>query len=100
MAEASGVPYSGNQLPGSSIVDSILVQDDTELVYHAADDIQLVFDTSIDFFKSMRDIGAGLERHDSITNKNLLRLIRMWDLHDHESVAVTHRIHTLVLKKH
>lgn len=100
MAQASGVAYTGNMLPGASLVDLVLELGNTSLVYHAADDIQLMFDSSIDFFKSMREIGAGLERHDRITNRNLLRLIRMWDMHDRESVIVTHRIHTLVLKKH
>jgi len=99
MADASGVPFTGNLLPGSSIVDSILSFESATLIYHSVDDIQLEFDTSIDFFKSMRDIGAGLERHESIVNKNLLRLIRMWDMHDRESIIVTHRIHTLILKK-
>jgi len=99
MAEVSCVPYTGNKLPGATLVDAVLEDENVSLVYHTAEDIQLEFDSSIDFFKSIRDIGAGLELHDPIANRNLLRLIRMWDMHDREAVTVTHRIHTLVLKK-
>ena len=99
ISEKAGLLYTGNPLPGTSIVDQIVDKTQAALLYYAVEPIQLEYPSSVDFFRSIREIGAGQEKHASEGNRNLLKLTRVWDKLCDGHINVTYMVHTAVLFK-
>lgn len=99
ISEKAGLLYTGNPLPGTSIVDQIVDKTQAELLYYAVEPIQLEYPGSVDFFRSMREIGAGQEKRPIQGKRNLLKLTRVWDKLTDGHINVTYMVHTAVLFK-
>lgn len=97
MAEHSGLSFTGNLLPPGSIVDEIASRVSAQVRYHSVESIELTYPRAIDFFRSIRDIGAGSERASATGPRNLLRLSRVWDRLAGGEVVSTYQVHTAVL---
>jgi len=99
IAQKSGLAYTANQLPAASVADAIEHRTGATLLYHSIEPVELEYPSSVDFFRSMRDIGAGVETDRIEGRRNLLKLIRIWDkLHDGH-IKVTYNVHTAVFHK-
>jgi malonyl-CoA O-methyltransferase len=99
MSDKSGLSFTGNALPGVDVVDRIVEQSGASLLYHAIEPVQLEYPMSVDFFRSMREIGAGVESNKSEGRRNLLKLTRVWDKLTDSQVKVTYMVHTAVFHK-
>jgi malonyl-CoA O-methyltransferase len=99
MSEKSGLAYTGNPLPGAEIVDQIIETSGTTLLYHAVEPTQLEYRSSLEFFRSIREIGAGQEQRRHEGRRNLLKLIRVWDKLSDSHITATYMVHTAVIFK-
>lgn len=101
VCEQSQVAFTGNPLPGPDLVDEILSRSSgAELLYHARESVILHFEGALDFFRSMRDVGAGAEMQSTEERRNLLRIVRLWDRQSPGGVDVTHWVHFAAFRKH
>ncbi len=96
-SESAGLAFTGNILPGADIIDRISARTGADVDYHSVDDIVLEYPSAVDFFRSIRNIGAGIERDVVEGRRNLLRLARVWDGLSDGRIMATYKVHTAVL---
>ncbi len=96
-SDIAGLAFTGNRLPGADVVDRIAFLAGAGVDYHSVDDVVVEYPSALDFFRSIRNIGAGVERDVVDGHRNLLRLIRVWDVLADGRVVVTYKVHTAVL---
>jgi len=99
MSSEVNVIYSGNVLPGREIVDEIQRISKLDVLEYRVENKEIVFDSSLSFFKSIRNIGASTEINPGVGYRNLLHLCREWDKRSPLGISVQHELHYLVLKR-
>jgi malonyl-CoA O-methyltransferase len=99
ISEKTELEFTGNPLPGAKVVDQIEDISGATLLYHAVEPVELEYPSSVDFFRSMRDIGAGVETEQKDGRRNLLKLSRTWDKLTDGHIKVTYYVHTAVFHK-
>ncbi len=96
-SDIAELAFTGNVLPSTEIIDTIAAKTGAEVEYHSIDDVVIEYPSAMDFFRSIRNIGAGVERDVVDGRRNLLRLARVWDGLSDGSVTATYKVHTAVL---
>jgi malonyl-CoA O-methyltransferase len=96
-ADHAGLAFTGNSLPGTQFTDAVASNCSAEIVYHSVDALPINYPSAIDFFRSIRNIGAGTELDAIEGRRNLLRLARVWDGLSDGHITATYHVHTAVL---
>lgn len=99
-ASLSGVPYTANMLPSElQLADEL--ENHGFKVNCTTQWMNQVYPTAIEFFKSMKYIGAGYSRSKTqLSTVQFRNLLRVWDLDCEYGVEVKHRIGILeIIKK-
>jgi len=96
-----GLPYTGNELPDIEEIAVKLSVGPAEIDFYE-DTLTQTFDSAADFFRHLKQIGAGTSNSSrSLTPENIKLLIQHWDNKIAESggIEVTYHIVFLAVKK-
>ncbi len=100
VCEQADVAFTGNPLPGADLVDTVQARNaETELLYHGRESTVLHFADPLEFFRSIRDVGAGAELQTTEERRNMLKIVRLWQRQSSRGVDVTHWVHFAAFRK-
>ncbi|MDX2216790.1 MAG: methyltransferase domain-containing protein [Oculatellaceae cyanobacterium bins.114] len=93
------LPFTGNPLPNPHYLIQKLTQKSVNCVWYEKE-ISTVYTHAIDFFKSLKLIGAGLNRcHQKLSPIQMKQLIRHWDQQHPEGIQIHYHIAFLMIQQ-
>lgn len=94
-----GLPYTGNTLPDVEEVVIKMSLDSSQVDYYE-DTVTETFDSALDFFRSLKDIGASAQKEGrALSASEMSLLIDHWDFQSNGPVKVDYHVVFLAVKK-
>ncbi len=95
-----GLPFTANALPDPEFLSAQLSQGSVNCTWHRKN-VQTTYSQAIEFFKSLKLIGAGLSRSQQrLSAQQMRQLIRYWNQRNPDGINVQYHIAFLVVQHH
>lgn len=99
MCKKLNIKYTGNPLPSPEYIEKSLCHDSVD-VNLFQEDIVLTYTSAMDFFRSIKKIGAGTNiDENALSAKELKFLARSWNEACPDGVKITYKIHYALVEK-